>query len=472
MRRSKTAFLVAALPALCLLLGPGPTFVRATELHVAPPAGPAGPPGEQARPRDEDGSIEHPYLDLGRALDAARAGHTGHTGHTAHTDSTISIRLAPGAYELTPTPTVEPTCGNCEDPSTAVPATRGLLVTGRGVRIAGAPDHRSVIRTNAGYGILFQDCADCALEGVVVTGGVRDTSGAATDAAVVVQRSSVRIQGCILRDNIGDSTAVASHVVGIMGICGREGSRIRAIENRILRNSWDGIALYRDAEAEIAGNVIDGVDLAVGGRVGGGRGVAIGCTWNARATIRGNLVRRYWKGIGLFVDADATVEANVVEHVATWGLSLWDAGRGSCRGRFRWNAVDSTGACGASIVREAEGADAGYFVENALTRTAQNPKYDSGEPYCFQLPIAIHALPDGFRIEENALFASRTAGTPAGPDGTPRADDLAEPEFRERARVICAQLGAYEATRASRFYRLYGAGGERPDASGPNPSEN
>ena len=51
----------------------------------------------------------------------------------------------------------------------------------------------------------------------------------------------------------------------------------------------------------IEGNWIDGVDLARGERIGGGRGVGIGATWNAYANVRGNVVRRYWKGIGAFV---------------------------------------------------------------------------------------------------------------------------------------------------------------------------
>ena len=55
--------------------------------------------------------------------------------------------------------------------------------------------------------------------------------------------------------------------------------------------------------------------LACGKALGGGRGVGIGVTWNAKAGIRGNLVRRYWKGIGLFVDAEGTVVENIIEDI-------------------------------------------------------------------------------------------------------------------------------------------------------------
>ena len=84
---------------------------------------------------------------------------------------------------------------------------------------------------------------------------------------------------------------------------------------------------------EEAINVIDGVDKAGGKARGGGRGVAIGVTWNASAEIRRNRVTRYWKGIGLFVDARGTVEENVVEEMLTWGIAFWDAGRGKPVGK-------------------------------------------------------------------------------------------------------------------------------------------
>ncbi|MFN8547997.1 MAG: right-handed parallel beta-helix repeat-containing protein [Candidatus Eisenbacteria bacterium] len=424
------------LALLLLALCSAPT-VRAELLHVDP-----------AAPVGGDGSLASPYSDLGTAVAAASA--------RTLADSTLalSLMLAPGRYRLAPTNAVEPTCGNCEDPNTPVPLTYGLRLSGRNLRLVGAEDHQSIVETRAGYGIWIVDCQSCALEGLVVEGGVRDTSGAATDGAIVVQRSSARLEGNWIRDNIGDSTTVASHVVGIIGIACREESRVRIVENRITRNSWDGIALYRDAEAEIVGNVIDGVDLAVGSRVGGGRGVGIGCTWNARATIRGNLVRRYWKGIGLFVDANGTVEDNVVNHVATWGLTLWDAGRGACRGRFRWNAVDSTGACGASIVREAVGPDPGFFSDNAITRSGQNPKYDSGEPYCFQTAIAVHAQPEGFSIERNLVFENRR---PEEADPNEPSGDLPEAEFRLRVQTLVQHLARYDATRGSRFFREFGA---------------
>jgi hypothetical protein len=401
----------------------------------------------------EDGTDRRPYRSLARAVAAASA------WAAAHPDEGATIRLLPGTHVLEPQPLVEETCGNCEDPQTAVPVTTGIVLSGRGLRLQGEGDvsgpdlsRRSVIETNAGYGVLLRDCQDCWVQDVVITGGERDTSGQATDAAIVAQRSTATIEGCEIRDNIGDPQIVGRTIAGICGICGREGSRLHIRRNRIIRNSWDGIALYRDSEADITDNVIDGVDLAVGGAVGGGRGVGIGVTWNGKAVIRGNLVRRYWKGIGLFVDADGRVEENVVEQVATWGLSLWDAGQGRPRGVFRGNAVDSTGACGALILRLAPG-DAGELTGNAFCRTGQNPKYDSGEPYCRQTAIARHEAPEGFRISQNLLFGNRE------PQGGPGPRDSDRREFDANIGPFCLRLSAWNAARESAFYRRHALAG-------------
>jgi hypothetical protein len=423
-----------------LLAGPVPAHAL-TILHAVPGRTDEFP---------ADGSLERPFSNLSQAV-AVAAALSEREAKREPGERGVLLLLAPGDYELRPREELEPTCGNCLDPATRVPFTLGLRVSGRGVRIEGAAEGPSILHTRSGYGLLVQDCEECGLAHLVVTDGARDTSGLATDAAIVVQRSSVVIEDCILRDNIGDPAVVQKTIVGIMGIAGREGSRLTVRDCRLLRNSWDGIALYRDAEAEIIGNVIDGVDLARGSEIGGGRGVGIGLTWNSRAGIRGNLVTRYWKGIGLFVDARAMVEENIVERVATWGLSLWDAGRGAPQGYFRGNAVDSTGACGAMIARaSAEGTAPGELVGNAFTRTGQNPRYDSGEPYCLQTAVALHDAPAAFRIEGN-LFCANREPQDAGGSG-----DLDRESFRRQAQMLCARLAGWPSLRGSRFLRDFG----------------
>lgn len=360
------------------------------------------------------------------------------------------ILLGPGEYVLTPHPFTESTCGNCEESTTPVDATLGLMISGRGLRVRGAGAGSTIIRTRAGYGILFDGCTDCALSGVTVTGGVRDPDANATDAGIVVKHSSVTLFECRIEENIGDQEIVGPIVVGIIGIAGREGSDIHIERCVIRRNSWDGIALYRDSRAAIFDNVIDGVDQARGREVGGGRGVGIGVTWNAEAVIVGNLVKRYWKGIGLFVDAKGLVRENVVEQMLTWGISLWDAGKGAPRGIIERNAVYDTGACGVSIVRADSTTTPGRLVDNAFVRTGQDERYDSGEPYCHQRAIAEHDVPDDFEIRGNLLFENREPG------GTPGSQDTPPDSFQIGVARLTDELRKWKALWGSAFLVRFG----------------
>jgi len=363
------------------------------------------------------------------------------------------VRFSPGDYILRPRPYTEPTCGNCAEESTRVQATVGLRISGQGVWLQGPEHGEAVLHTHAGYGLLFEDCRSCNLDGLTVTDGARDTSAAATDAAVVVKRSSVNVLNCTIRDNIGDSTTVAKTVVGIIGVAGREGATLTIRNTDIVRNSWDGVALYRGAQAVIESNWIDGVDLARGTTVGGGRGVGIGMTWNAFATVRGNVVRNYWKGIGVFLDAQATVEENIIENVATWGLTLWDAGVGRPTGTFRRNVVYRSGACGASIVRTSpEPPRPGQFVQNILVKTGQDSRYDSGEPYCFQMAIARHAVPENFPISANIAYRNREAR------GKPGGEDLDAETFEARMIPVWSALSRWEKLPRSGFWKDYHKG--------------
>lgn len=327
----------------------------------------------------------------------------------------IDVLLQPGVYHLTPSMIVDSSCGNCESPQTRVNATVGLHLRGRFVRIRGVQDNSVIIYTHAGYGLFFDQCAQAVVENITITGGERDTNGNATDAGIVAKNSTVTIRDVIIRDNIGDSATVARTIVGIMGICGRENSRLTIVNTQIIRNSWDGIALYRDASAHIEGNIVDGVDKARGAQIGGGRGVGIGLTWNGTATIRNNLVTRYWKGVGLFVDAHGTVEGNIIEDILTWGIAYWDAGKGLPVGFIRNNIVYKTGACGASITRANEGERTGEFTGNIIVQTGQNPKYDAPDYYCYQCALALHAVPKSFIIKDN-LFSNNRRATPDLPD--------------------------------------------------------
>jgi hypothetical protein len=376
----------------------------------------------------------------------------------AETRGPARLVLAPGEHRLVPSDFVDVSCGNCEDPWETVPGTLGALISGRDIHIVGDPANPEavVIRTGGGYGLFFEGCHGCSLEGITVTGTARDPDDRATNGAVVARDATVRITGCRIVDNVGDSATVASTVVGVAGIVGREGSELTVEGCRIEGNSWDGIVLYRRAEAVIRGNVVDGIESARGAHVEGGRGVGIGLTWDARAVVEGNLVRNYWKGIGAFVDADAVIRENVVEDVLTWGIAYWAAGDGRARADIQGNAVFRTGACGVFLAgpdqaaREAEERGPGSFTENLLVRTAQDPQYDSGEPYCSQEPIALEGVPPGFEVRENLLHDNRHPGAAEAPE------QLGAQEFVRLARPHLAALEQHPVLRESAFLRAYG----------------
>jgi hypothetical protein len=164
------------------------------------------------------------------------------------------------------------------------------------------------------------------------------------------------------------------------------------------------------------------VDRA-GREAGGGRGVAIGITWNGRAVIERNHVRRYWKGIGAFVDADVEARANIVEEMRTWGMSLWDADRGRPRAIFEENVVFDCGACGISVTRAAPyGPEEtpGRIARNIVVQTGQDPRYDAPDRYCYQCALALHAVPEGFVIRGNAFFDNREAADSLFEEDLPR----------------------------------------------------
>lgn len=359
--------------------------------------------------------------------------------------------LAAGHYYLASTTFTDSTCGNCESAATPVPASYGLLLRGRHIELVGSSADSVIIYTNAGYGILFDGCDSCSLRGVTITGGTRDADGRATSAAVVVRRGNVSLDSCSIRDNIGDSATVAKVIVGIAGVVGRERSDIHVSNCSIRRNSWDGIALYRGARAEIRDNVIDGVDKAAGGRVGGGRGVGIGLTWDAGAIVERNMVTRYWKGIGVFGDARAVIRDNVVEDILTWGIAYWGAETGGPVATIEQNIVYLTGACGAMIERNAPdtGVEPGGFSRNVLVRTTQAQRYDSGEPYCPQRPIARVKVPARFAVSGNLVYDVRQPG-----------DWVQEPttsveELKASASPLVARLRGSPALRSARFFSEY-----------------
>lgn len=246
------------------------------------------------------GTKEDPYGDLQRALDVAPNG--------------AIVFLAPGQYTATAAPYTDPTCGNCglDKPRTPA-ATRGFVLRGKSLAIIGAGQGQSTLVTRAGYGVFIEDACEVLLKGLTITGGVRDPDGDASDAAVFVRRSRAVLQKVSLRDNAG--LINGKDYPGIAGVLCREKSDVLILDSAIENNSWDGVAVYREASLRIFGS-----------RINGGNGVGVGVTWNGRALVVNNRISSYWKGIGAFVESKVEARNNVVRDNLGWGV--WAAQSG------------------------------------------------------------------------------------------------------------------------------------------------
>ncbi|MCB2197763.1 right-handed parallel beta-helix repeat-containing protein [bacterium] len=261
----------------------------------------------------------HPTESLQEVVDRAAAGDT--------------LVLQPGLFHLAPRERSEALCGNCENHQTVVHHTYGLLID-KPIVLLGEDRDQTVLVTHAGYGVLFENAGRATLERMTITGGIRDLDGAATDAAVVARQTRLTISDCSITENNHRADSV---VVGIAGIVGREGADL-LVENCLIRgNSWDGIALYRGARALIRDNII-----------ADGRGVGIGVTWDAVATIQRNDVSGYWKGIGSFGSSHVVLRDNVVHDVLGWGIIATGSSTLDCVN----NIIARAGNCGFAVWSE------------------------------------------------------------------------------------------------------------------------
>lgn len=252
--------------------------------------------------------------DLQAAIDAAKPGDT--------------LRLAAGTYTATPVTFLDTLCGNCQEHKTKHQASYGFHVKDKPLWIVGAGMDKTTLVTKAGYGVFFDNCPDAGIMNLAITGGNRDTSGLATDAGVVVRDSRATVQNCLIRDN---TQYPESLIVGIGGVMGREGAELYIIGNRIINNTWDGVALYRGATAVIADNVIQQ-----------GRGVGVGITWDATATVVRNQISQFWKGIGSFGATRVICRNNIVFHCLGWGIIATGTSYMDCAN----NIIFRNGNCG------------------------------------------------------------------------------------------------------------------------------
>lgn len=281
--------------------------------------------------RAGDGSVESPYRSLESAIEQASDGDL--------------LLILPGTYAASPTAFVESLCGNCEEHRTDVEATYGFRVAGKALHLKGSGTGATVLETNAGYGVYFEDSAGSVVESLTVTGGRRDADGMATDAGIVARRSVVTVRDCEIS---GNSHRLEDVVVGIGGVMGREGAELVVRGNVIRDNGWDGVALYRGAAAVIADNEISD-----------GRGAGVGITWDAVATVLRNRVSGYWKGIGSFGSSRVVARNNAVFDNLGWGIVI----TGTSFMEASNNVITRNGNCGFALWSNEA---AGVFTNNIV----------------------------------------------------------------------------------------------------------
>jgi hypothetical protein len=276
-------------------------------------------------------ATDNPFGDVQRTFDKAQDGDT--------------ILIAPGTYEATAASYIEDLCGNCEEHKTRVEASRGFLIKDKALTIIGSGKDSTILVTNAGYGVLFENSRGSMITRLTITGGKRDLDGMATDAGIVAKYSTVTVTDVRIADNTDRPEEV---VVGVGGVFGRENSELFIIGNEIMNNGWDGVALYRGATAYIADNIIDK-----------GRGAGIGITWDAVATVYRNRISGYWKGIGTFGNSRAVVRNNAVFENLGWGMIA----TGTSYMEASNNVIARNGNCGFAVWSD---EDHGRAVNNII----------------------------------------------------------------------------------------------------------
>ncbi len=264
-----------------------------------------------------------------------------------HASTGDTLRLGAKVFEARRTPFTDPLCGNCEVAQTNVAASYGFIIKGKGLVLIGVGRAETQLVTRAGYGLYIENADGTEIRNLTITGGVRDRDGNATDAGIVVRGSRVTIDQVDIRDN-NDRASDSTVVVGIGGICGREGADITIRSCNIINGGWDGIALYRGATAFVSDCVIKQ-----------GRGAGIGVTWDAYCVAYRNEVTGFWKGIGSFGTSSVIATNNFVHDNLGWGI----IGTGESMMEATNNVVFHNGNCG---VAPWSTGSRGRFINNII----------------------------------------------------------------------------------------------------------
>ena len=251
------------------------------------------------------GTSAEPYRDLQKAIDNALSG------------DLIFIRA--GRYVATPTEFIDPTCGNCppEEFWQDIYGTYGFRIAGKSLTLMGESRKNTVLVTNAGYGVLFEDAGESRLENMRYRRPPR-----------LGQPRDERRGRHPLDDSHRPQHQHPEQHEPLAGRGRRSGRRHRrplrprrmvidASNVLIYNNGWDGVALYRGDPAIPDSGARATITKS---EINRGRGVGIGVTWDAQADIKNTRVTRYWKGVGSFGASRVSLRNSIVDWQEIWGV--------------------------------------------------------------------------------------------------------------------------------------------------------
>jgi len=265
---------------------------------------------------------------------------------------------------------------------TKVPGTYGFIIKNKTLQIRGEDKEKVILKTNAGYGVYFENSIHSSISNLTISGGVRDTSADATNGGIVLKYSKVRIFDCIISNDTARPNKTP--VVGICGVVLREGSEAIIRNNIISYNTWDGIALYRGAVAYIMDNVIEF-----------GRGAGIGITWDANALVLRNKISGFWKGIGTFGTSNAVIKNNIIFDNLGWGIVI----SGNSHMLAENNVITRNGNCGIAPWCDSNEYATGTITNNIITENGWKNEW-----VCPQVGLWMNAPRARFQFTYNDVW--------------------------------------------------------------------
>ena len=329
----------------------------------------------------------------------------------------VDIVLAPGEYRLDDPELMQDRLAALE---------YALHLSGEHLNIGAENSGTVKIVVEARHGLRFERCRQCSMRNLDLL--VKPAFNPAdTLTFVSIVESDVDILSSTFKLDAAPPSEDSANESVVNALQAAAGGRAAINGNSFIAFNGSAIIVSDDARATLRDNLIDGatiVDQAASQTAAPGEGrarrvrgesAAVLLKDNATGQLKNNLIQHCYKGVGIRDNADGIVKDNIIERISTWGVALWQTGAQSPVGLIQHNVIYHTGACGAMISLTGFEDELGLFNDNLLVKTGQDERLDAAELFCYQSPLAGHAVPEGFDISGNIMYANR-AGDATLPD--------------------------------------------------------